>query len=290
EVDWTPVWSLSRQDYRYLPTSYCYFNYPETEEEPACVSCSNGNAAGNSLEEAILQGFFELVERDSVALWWYNRARVPGVELDSFREPYLDRLRDFLRARHRDLWVLDITSDLKVPAYAAVSHRPGAPAEHIMFGFGAHLDPRIAMLRAVTELNQMLAHLLDAPLDGPPARLNDADTLEWLQKAKLAEHPYLLPREGAATTLLSYPRSWSDDVKEDIDVCRSIVEGLGMEMLVLDQTRPEIGMPVAKVFVPGLRHFWPRFAPGRLYEGPVKLGWLKEPLSEEQLHPTPMFL
>ena len=35
-----------------------------------------------------------------------------------------------------------------------------------------------------------------------------------------------------------------------------------MEMLVLDQTRPEIGLPVAKVIVPGMRHFWARFAPG----------------------------
>jgi len=42
-----------------------------------------------------------------------------------------------------------------------------------------------------------------------------------------------------------------------------------MEFLVLDQTRPDIALPVVKVIVPGLRHFWPRFGPGRLYEIPV---------------------
>jgi ribosomal protein S12 methylthiotransferase accessory factor len=63
-----------------------------------------------------------------------------------------------------------------------------------------------------------------------------------------------------------------------------------MEMLVLDQTRPDIGLPVAKVIVPGLRHFWARFAPGRLYEVPVKLGWLREPLAEDELNPIAMML
>jgi ribosomal protein S12 methylthiotransferase accessory factor len=62
-----------------------------------------------------------------------------------------------------------------------------------------------------------------------------------------------------------------------------------MEMLVLDQSRPDVGLPVVKVIVPGLRHFWKRFAPGRLYDVPVKLGWLAEPLDEAQLNPIPIF-
>jgi len=44
------------------------------------------------------------------------------------------------------------------------------------------------------------------------------------------------------------------------------------------------------VIVPGLRHFWPRFAPGRLYDTPVKLGWLSKPLPEDDLNPITMFL
>jgi ribosomal protein S12 methylthiotransferase accessory factor len=60
-----------------------------------------------------------------------------------------------------------------------------------------------------------------------------------------------------------------------------------MELLVLDQTRPDIGLPVVKVIVPGLRHFWPRLAPGRLYDVPVAMGWLSEPLRERDLCPIP---
>jgi ribosomal protein S12 methylthiotransferase accessory factor YcaO len=63
-----------------------------------------------------------------------------------------------------------------------------------------------------------------------------------------------------------------------------------MEMLVLDQTRPDIGLPVVKVIVPGLRHFWRRLGPGRLYDVPVKLGWLEKPLAEEKLNPIAVFL
>jgi ribosomal protein S12 methylthiotransferase accessory factor len=63
-----------------------------------------------------------------------------------------------------------------------------------------------------------------------------------------------------------------------------------MEMIVLDQTREEIGLPVAKVIVPGLRHFWARYAPGRLYDVPVRLGWLPRATPEDDLNPIPMFL
>ena len=63
-----------------------------------------------------------------------------------------------------------------------------------------------------------------------------------------------------------------------------------MEVLVLDQTRPEIGLNVVRVIVPGLRHFWPRFAPGRLYDVPVKMQWLKQAQKESELNPIGMFL
>lgn len=63
-----------------------------------------------------------------------------------------------------------------------------------------------------------------------------------------------------------------------------------MEVLVLDQTRPDVGMPVVKVIVPGLRHFWARFGLGRLYDVPVQMSWLPRALREEELNPIPMFL
>ena len=59
-------------------------------------------------------------------------------------------------------------------------------------------------------------------------------------------------------------------------------------MLVVDQTRPDVGMPVCRVIVPGLRHFWRRLGPGRLYDVPVKMGWVKNPLTEDEMNPFPV--
>jgi ribosomal protein S12 methylthiotransferase accessory factor len=290
EIEWTPVWSLSRQAVRYLPAAYCWFDYPQPAGQTFCHACSNGNAAGNTIEEAIVQGFLELVERDSVALWWYNRVRRPAVDLDSFAEPYLDRLRAFLRTHHRDLWALDVTSDLGVPAIAAVSQRTDGGAGQILFGLGAHLDARLALLRAVTELNQMLGPVLNAPPEDPGSRLTDRATLQWLRTATVANQPYLDPLDGPARRAADFPARRSDDLRDDVLFCQALAEGQGSELLVLDQTRPEVGLPVVKVIVPGLRHFWARFAPGRLYDVPVRMGWLPWPWTEEELNPIPMFL
>jgi bacteriocin biosynthesis cyclodehydratase domain-containing protein len=290
-IDWTPVWSLSRQAERYLPAAYCWFNYPQSADRVFCFACSNGNAAGNTVEEAILQGFLELVERDSVALWWYNRVRRPGIDLSSFNEPYLGQLEAFLRDHHRDLWALDVTSDLGVPTVVAVSRRTDGGAEQIMFGLGAHLDARIALLRAVTELNQMLSPLLNVPAADPAAgHLTDRATLHWLRTATMANQPYLEPLDGPLRRAADFPLCGSDNLKDDILFCQALAERQGSELLVLDQTRPEIGLPVVKVIVPGMRHFWARFAPGRLYDVPVKLGWLPQPRTEAELNPIPMFL
>ncbi len=290
-IEWSPVWSLTKREVRYLPTAFCYYDYPQSEERRYCIACSNGNAAGNTLEEAILQGFLELVERDSVALWWYNRVRRPGVELDSFGEPYLSRLQAFLRVHGREFWVLDLTADLDIPVFASICQRTDGPPEQIVLGFGAHLEPRVALLRAVTEMNQMLTSPLLKPegkgLGDPTA---DPETAHWLQTATTTNQPYLLPANDSLRTPSSRARGWAEDVMEDVRVCQTLVERAGMEMLVLDQTRPEVGLPVAKVIVPGLRHFWARFAPGRLYDVPVRLGWISRPLTEEELNPVPMFL
>jgi thiazole/oxazole-forming peptide maturase SagD family component len=290
EIAWTPVWSMTWQTFRYLPTAYCYYGYPP-EKSPFCRADSNGNAAGNTLEEAILQGFMELVERDSVALWWYNRVALPGVDLDSFQEPYFDALRAYYRSVGRELWVMDLTSDLEIPVFVALSRRTDHAREDILFGFGAHFDARLAISRALTEMNQVLPTVLHIEEDrhGRPIH-PDRLAMQWWEEATLENQPYLtvhadVPPKAAA----DYPRCWSDDLLDDIQTCAEIVEQKGMELLVLDQTQPDVGLPVVKVIVPGLRHFWPRFGPGRLYEVPVRQGWLQEALDEQRLNPFPLF-
>ncbi|GAB1542950.1 TOMM precursor leader peptide-binding protein [Scytonema sp. NUACC21] len=290
EIEWTPVWSLTQEKFKYLPTAYLYYSYPLLKDHEFCRANSSGCAAGNTPEEAILQGFMELVERDSVAIWWYNRVQKPAVDLASFNDPYLSDLQDYYKTLHREFWVLDITSDLNIPAFAAVSKRTDLETENILFGFGAHFDAKIGLLRAVTELNQLLPleKIVEHKRDLIPV---EQDVKSWLTTATLENQPYLAPDESHIPKVLTdYPRRWSDDLRSDAIACVEIAAQHSLEVLVLDQTRPDIGLNVVKVIVPGLRHFKARFAPGRLYDVPVKLGWLSTPLSEEQLNPIPMFI
>lgn len=282
-IDWTPVWSLTAQTYKYLPTAWCYYGYPLSKDMCFCVADSNGNAAGNSLAEAILQGFFELVERDCVAIWWYNRLLRPAVDLASFAEPYLWELAEFYQSRNRELWVLDITSDLDIPTFAALSRRTDGGFEKIIAGYGAHFDPKIAILRAVTELNQ-----IGFSFDGVGGS-QAGEMPEWLMNVTIANLPYLAPNNRVPLKVYGdYPQRGSDDIYIDVKTCVEIAKNAGLETLVLDQTRPDIGLSVVKVIVPGLRHFWSRFAPGRLYDVPVKMGWLSEALTEGEMNPMPM--
>lgn len=290
EIEWTPIWSLTNQEIKYLPTAYCYYGYTNLPK-PYCWADSNGSAAGNTLEEAILQGFMELVERDSVALWWYNRVQRPAVDLESFDEPYFQELKRYYRECDRELWVLDITSDFNIPVFAAISRRIDREIEDITLGFGAHFDPKIAISRALTEANQMLPAVSSIGDDGN-TKYNYSDELaiEWWKTATLANQPYLIPDEKASAKVpLDYPHLASDDLLEDVINCVKIAEKQGLEVLILDQTRPDIKLNVAKVIVPGIRHFWKRLAPGRLYDVPVKLGWLPKPLLEDELNPFPIF-
>ena len=59
----------------------------------------------------------------------------------------------------RALWLLDVTSDIGIPAFVALSRRTHARTEDIIYGAGAHADPRLAALRALCELNQCLTWL-----------------------------------------------------------------------------------------------------------------------------------
>ena len=289
EIDWTPVWSLTQNRHRYLPTSMLYGMLSEHRGESGLKADSNGCAAGNTLEEAILQGFLELVERDAFATWWYNRLRLPAVDLESFGDDYLASACDYYRGFNREVWMLDVTNDLGIPAFVAVSRRIDKEEEDILYGAGAHMDPRIAALRAVCELNQFLNWAQGSERGGCGHNVDDPLCLWWWKNARLADHPYLAPDPGAALRgKLDYRVPDTLDVREDVEQCRALVEAKGMEFLVLDQTRPDIGMPVARVIVPGLRHFWERFAPGRLFDVPVEMGWHDDPVAEADLNPVPV--
>jgi ribosomal protein S12 methylthiotransferase accessory factor len=277
KIEWSSVWSLRDGRFKYLPTSLLYFFY----SGPAAFHAdSNGCAAGNTLEEAIVQGFLELVERDAYAIWWYNRLRRPEVDLSQFNDSYVRDLQSQLAESGRRLWVLDVTSDLGVPTYVAILHWMQNGQENIEFGSGAHFDSRIALLRALTELNQFLSIGLMGGGTGEKPSLDGTNPL------RLQDHPFLIP-SGNPTVQPNADLKFGplDNTRQQVDACVDIASRAGLDFLVLNQTRPDVEVPVVRVIAPGLRHFYRRFAPGRLYDVPVKLGLLDRPLPESELTP-----
>ncbi|AGP57599.1 TOMM precursor leader peptide-binding protein [Streptomyces rapamycinicus] len=289
ELDWTPVWSLTAERHRLLPTALLYYGAPQPPGHRCCRAGSNGAAAGATLADAVVRGFLELVERDAVALWWYNRTRQPAVALEAFDDPWLAEVRAAHRGVRREVWALDLTTDFGIPVVAALSRRLDKPAEDITFGFGAHFDRHTALCHAFAELNQMLPAVVEARADGGGYGAAEPEALRWFRTAALADHPYLTPDPAAP------PPPGISGAAEPAEggapaAVRELVRGRGMELLVLDQTRPDVGLPVAKVLVPGMRPHWARFAPGRLFDAPVALGRLPGPTPYADLNPIPFFL
>ncbi|MER2540682.1 MAG: TOMM precursor leader peptide-binding protein, partial [Azonexus sp.] len=282
-LSWTAGWSLTRQQTVFVPTQLAFYYAPD-DGEPCCYADSNGASAGNTIEEAVSQGFLELVERDAYAIWWYNRLRMPGIAPEAFGYPYLDRSSRYYAARNREIWRLDVSLDSAVTVYVAVSRRVDKPVEDVILGAGAHFEPRVAALRAVTELNQHLLAVERVDTDGRGYQEKDADRLRWWQQVTVERFPWLLPSSQKVPGNNPYVND------HGLHPCIEVARALGVELLVIDQTRPDIGMPVVKVMAPGLRHYWPRLAPGRLYDVPVKQGHLPHPLAEHELTEFDVFV
>ncbi|TKC86000.1 TOMM precursor leader peptide-binding protein [Trinickia terrae] len=275
-IDWTPAWSLNTGTRRWLPLGYCFAETPDsTDGLRFCVHNPNGSAAGSCLEEAILQGLLELIERDATAIWWYNQAPRPGIDLASFRDAWFDALLAEYASLGWRLWALDITHDLGIPVVAALAEHPASGRFSI--GFGCHLDSHIAVQRALTEVNQ----LLDVTADAPPP---------W-DASKLSSSAFLYPAPALpAVDPSTRPGLDARDLKDAIEQCMGRLSSSGMEVLVVDKTRPDIGLPVVQAVVPGLCHFWPRFGAPRLYSVPVEQGWLDRPRREDELNGALLFL
>lgn len=284
-IEWVPLTSLTTGATRWFPAAMCFFAYadPEARTPPFARADSNGAAAGNTLEEAVLQGLLELIERDAVALWWYPRTARRGIDLATFHEPKMDAVAEAHAARGRELRLLDLTSDIRIPVVGAVSWRRETGGQ-IGIGLGAHLDPGIAASRAISELEQSAGA-------APSALPENLDHALWIRDATVETEPYVLPAlDQPPLSAAALPRIEHDDVGDDIAWCVRTLERSGHEVLVYDHTRPDVGFPVVRVVAPGLRHFWKRLAPGRLYDVPVALGHVDSAPAESELNPRGCFL
>lgn len=270
-VYWLPVWSLSSSQKTYVPLSLCFSQVPFDDERFGRWS-SNGCAAGNCLEEAILQGLLELIERDAVAIWWYNRTVRQAFDLSRLNQGNLATLDQSLSLTH-DYWVLDISTDIGVPAMVAIG--VDKKTNGFILGMGCHLSPELAAQRALTELCQLI------PIRDQNGAPFDFDAIE--------KAPYLYPAVDGSPSRIAQA-CHDKDIQKQVHFIVTVLTQLNMDTLVLNYSRAHVPLHTAKVFVPGLCHIWPQLGNQRLYQTPVKQGLRTRMLNEQQINPLPLYI
>jgi len=258
EIEWLPGWSLSAGEARYLPMALACLYYRPRGKRWIGDADSSGCAAGSSFEEAVLHGVLELVERDAVGIWWFTQSGRPRYDLREIRDPLCRRVCRQLEAQGWEVWAEDITTDLGIPVVVAVAARP----EGWIHGAASHPDVFTALRQAICELWQ---------LSKAPARAGSP------------------PSRGAGS--MPYPEAAAErefDLRDVVEDCCAKIGRAGHEVIAFDITRAEIAFPVVRVVAPGLRHRKPRFARGRLYDVPVRLGWRERALREEEFPIEPI--
>lgn len=272
EIHWIKGWSLSRNEFVYFPFAHCIANSP-FEDHRYSVYTHNGNAAGNNKEEALLQGLLELIERDNTAIWWYNQVPRPEISKEVIPVANREFIVNTLDAEW-DFWLLDISADMEVVTCVCVgAHKT---TRHFVMGFGSHLDVQIACQRALTEMYQLIEirHKVTGPFDFE----------------SILPHPFLFPSKKLEKKGLKDYQVTPRNIRDGILHLKDELESVDLDLCVVDYSRPDVPLSTLKVIVPGLCHFWPQFAARRLYEVPVKMGWLSEPSSEYDLNPMSLYL
>ncbi|MFM0572037.1 YcaO-like family protein [Paraburkholderia caledonica] len=267
-----------------LPAALMYFNYHRKGEHQYGLADSNGCAAGATHEEAFLHALLELAERDACSIWWYNRIRRPEIALSDIANSDVAKILESQHSQNRNLHVLDITSDLGVPVCASISYERSS-GRNIHVGLGASLTLHGAARRALSEMLQVSVINIDAMAQHPRDPIQ-RDILQWYRQADINEMIYLSPN-GAVRI------DWSEPLPAVRDSLRHVLTSLtrsGHRVYAMNMSRTDLPVKVVRAIVPGLRHFWRRLAAGRLYDVPVRMGWLQTPLVEQQLNPQSFFL
>lgn len=245
------------------------------------LTSTNGSAVAETFITAADKAMFELIERDAVSIWWYNRIMRERVPDGLVKTGCGDDLYKWLESRERQFHLIDISSDLGVPVVAALSYEPDGTMIADGYAAGrtwpeAILGAALEMLQAEISLSFMQQKAdTDAAQD---AMAPKSSFFEETLRMNLFSEPFMIARRPAG------PATTSDTEITAPAVLANLVEK-NIQVLVADLTRSEIGIPAARAVSPQLRDWQPRFGPGRLYEVPVAMKWLDRPNTEATLNP-----
>lgn len=234
-IRWTWATNLNRGEMVLLPFSWFY-----------AINEFNGPSAGNSYEEAILQGLCEIVERHVCALITRERIKAPRIDPDSITDPVaIELLHKFTRHGIK-IYLNDFSLDTGIPTVGALGIDPSTFPEtsEIVYTAGTTPEPNKALIRALTEVAQLSgdfhtkANYLASGLPKP---------------LSLAEVDYIL-EPGSTLKLHDLPDLGDNNMKTEIDRCLAALARQGMEVYLVDTRHPALQIPAIYTIVPGA-HF-----------------------------------
>ncbi|MCQ2085098.1 MAG: YcaO-related McrA-glycine thioamidation protein [archaeon] len=250
EIAWTVGWEMFRGSPVFVPAVCVYHVFEPKGSLQLFRSHTNGIAAGNTMEEAILHALFENIERDAWSIAEEREFPVSDLVIEDE-----DSVPGQLLAKFRDAGIeinlKDITSDIGVHTIgAAADDVTTKDPEMLTIGVGTHLDPQIAAIRAITEVAQSRAtHKDGTKINAQLQKVNNEMGYEKIKKS----NPLWFRKCSRTKRLEDMEDLSTDYVRDDIEVVLQHLVDTGFDMVICnDLTRPEPGVPVVRMTVPGL--------------------------------------
>ena len=259
---WFPAFDLVGGNEILVPACEIYHPFP-LDGSILSHTHTNGLASGNTTEEAVFHALCELIERYAWSIAKFRDEPDDAVLVEDRPEnAFIIDLIDRFEAARIQVTAKDLTSDIGVPVVAAFSFDTDHPDTMVMDGFGAHLDPRVAMARALLELAVTRSVFLGKY------------GLKGLRESRLLpveeeDNRFFCRHE---INLEEMPSQFTKDIGLDVGLVLEKLRVRGLDkVIVADLTREDIGVPVVRVIVPGLENYC--FDRGRI--GPRLLGQMQ---------------
>ena len=250
-IPWVAGYDLIQEEEIYVPASAVFHPLPSRYDRVRLFRTNtNGLASGNELEEAIFHGLAELVERDAWSLVEITRNTGAVVRI---REERVHNLMTKFADADVSVLIRDITSDVGIPTFAAVSDDLRLKDPTLLTtGMGTHTDARVAILRALTEVAQSrLTQIYSAKQNPAIKDMRRIMGYEWMRKKN--KHWFA---NSEQTDFENVESRNSADFLDDINYTIERIRDVGLErVVVVDLTCEEIGVPVVRVIVPGLEMY-----------------------------------
>lgn len=247
------------------PAALVYLAYQTADEAAYAIANSNGCASGATKEDAIFRGLLEVIERDAFGIWWFNR--IPRVGLTWEGDEALCEVAAWLDKERRWLELVELTTDVGVPVVAALTG--DEQGGRIYVGCASGTSEVSAARKAASEA---LGFCFWGSVATDPIHRR-----RWLSEETVLTQSWL--RGETRRPLETIERvSFGDS-----GAVAGRLLALGTEPFAIDLTKEYLGIPVTRVMAPGLVSHLPQFASGRLFDVPVRMGWLQTARSEEEL-------